>query len=86
MVHANVERILIIHSIRTGEVVVNQVRTIGHRIQIGDVQSRCIEHCGRDYVQLAVVADGISEENGATPIRACMAVCGKRVKNSAGVE
>src|SRR5438876_397898 len=48
MVQANVERILIIHSIRIGEIVVDQARTIGQRIQIGNIRSRRISHYRRD--------------------------------------
>ena len=92
MIQPNVERILVVHSTWTGEIVVEQARTVGHRIQIDNVRSRCIDHCRRDYVQLVVVADRIAELNGhglpgrRIRINARIVMGAKRVKSSACIE
>ena len=92
MVEPNVERILIVHSTWTGEIVVEQARTVGHRIQIDNVRSRWIDHCGRDHVRLAVVADRIAELNGhglpgrQIRVNTRIVMSTKGVKNGARVE
>src|SRR5437899_4502846 len=63
MVEPNVERILIVHPTWTGEIVVEQARTVRHWVQIGNIRTRRIDDCRRDHVQLAVVADRIAELN-----------------------
>src|SRR5947199_2804738 len=63
MVEPNVERILIVHPTWTGEIVVEEARTVRHWVQIGNIRTRRIDDCRRDHVQLAVVADRIAELN-----------------------
>src|SRR5438552_18433099 len=48
------------------------------------MHTRGIEHVWRDYVQLAVEADGIADYSGSASIRACLG--SKGVKNRAYVE
>ena len=83
MVEANVEGILVVHSIWARQIVVNQVRKIGQRIQIREVQARGVEHIWRDYIVLAVVANLVPNQNSSAPIRAGMAMSRKWVKNGA---
>src|SRR5262249_22088131 len=66
--------------------VVKQAGPGGCGIQIRNILPRCIDNGGRDYVQLAVVADRIAERNNPASIRTCVVVSGKWIKNGANVE
>src|SRR5205807_10305346 len=92
MVEPNVERILIVHPTWTGEIVVEQARTVRHWVQIGNIRTRRIDACRRDHVQLAVVADRIAELNAygllgfRLRINARIVASAKRLKHSACIE